>query len=250
MSALTSVDGTATIGTTNYSLVTESTTPVGTSSQSRLRLLDVWIDFSAVAVGGVDEYRVDVYDIVGDDITPSLMASWPVITPGVFEIKGLLAFNYTDVLVTKVTGTDRSIRYSLRETKHPDDGTWFEVAADAGVTTEHSIPAAGAPAAQTDDAIIQLFMHTYAASGASRWRVRVYEKIDAGTQRTRCEWYVGDDEALVSPLIRVQDGWDVTIEKLSGSTIDVEYSLRKFIPPLAGGGGSFTPPRLGSWSIR
>lgn len=238
MATLSQLDGTATISTTPYSLVTNSTTLNGTT-QHDIGVLDIWIDFSALAVGGVDEYRVDVYEYFGDEISAQIAMTFPVNSPGIFELRGLIVAMW-DVVVTKVTGTDRSIVWSLRTAKYPDDGTLVYTNASPNTTVEWSIPnAANAPStAQTADGYVQLWLHTLkAGSTVGLWRVRIYEKVNGSTQRTRAEWYLANNEKLVTPIFSLRDGWDVTVEKISGTTAEIEYSLRRYIPPVGGGSG-------------
>lgn len=238
---LTFVDGNATIGTTPYSIVTESTTVVGTTSQSKLRRMEALIDFSALAVGGVDVYRVDLYDAIGDDIVASVFHTWWIDQPQVLRIEPLLAWNVTDIVITKVSGTDRSIRYSTAEEIYAE-GFWVTtgITVNAESTfsgTEYSLPNNSTfLTARTEDGYLQVWFHSDVASVQRLIRVCIYEKVDAGTQRVVHTWdlVLDANESFVSPVIAVHDGWDVTVDELNGNATTIDFSLRLLNP---GGSG-------------
>lgn len=103
----------ATISTTEYSLPNNGTT---LTPQTDDALLQAWIDFGAMVAG--DEYEWKVYEKVnGSGATQRVIASGrvigaqanPVVIPTVIVGEGW------DVTVKKITGTDRSIGWSLRK---------------------------------------------------------------------------------------------------------------------------------------
>lgn len=112
--ALTRYDGTATISTTEYSLPKNAAYAAG-SPMTDDGVMQAVIDLSAVALG--DEYRLRVYEkteasgtqrisyeatFVGPQSMPTLM------TPA------FIVAEAWDVTLTKIAGTDRAIRWSIR----------------------------------------------------------------------------------------------------------------------------------------
>lgn len=112
--ALTLTGGTATIGTAPYSLPAATTSGVPTA-QTDDSVLQVWIDFSAMAAG--DQYVVRVYETINGG-TQQQVDEW-ILTgaqaKSAFVLPSLLLGEGWDVTVTKLAGVDRSIRWSLRK---------------------------------------------------------------------------------------------------------------------------------------
>ena len=111
--ALTYVNDSATIGTTEYFLASDSTAKTDQTDDS---ILQAWIDFGAMASG--DQYRVRVYEKVNGAgatqrvIIESILTgaqSSPFVSPALMVGEGW------EVSVTKLAGTDRSIGWSLRK---------------------------------------------------------------------------------------------------------------------------------------
>lgn len=99
-------------------------------------------------------------------------------------------------------------------------------------TTEYSLPAdttSGVPTSQTDDCLLQVWLDFDAMVAGDEYRIRFYEKINAGTQRTVIDTRVAGDQATpwVSPALLVGDGWDVTVTRIAGADRAIAWSLRK-----------------------
>ncbi len=108
---ITIVDGSATIGTTEYWLVSNSTTK---TDQTEDTFLQVWIDFGNMAAGDVYEWRV--VEKVGTGSQRTVLSgrvvgaqSSPVIIPG------LIVGGGWEIGVKKISGTDRTIYWSIRK---------------------------------------------------------------------------------------------------------------------------------------
>lgn len=113
--ALTTVDNSASISTTEYSLPAATTTGVPTS-QTDKSVQQIWIDFGAMIAG--DQYRVRLYEKVnGSGATQRQIEEWFLdgaqSQPLIVDI-GFLAHGW-DVTVIKIAGTDRTIGWSLRK---------------------------------------------------------------------------------------------------------------------------------------
>ena len=105
------VNGSATIGTTEYWLASNSTTR---TNQTEDVFLQVWIDFGNMAAGDVYEWRV--VEKVGNGTQRNVMLgrvsgsqSSPVV------ITGLILGEAWEIGVRKVSGTDRVIYWSIRK---------------------------------------------------------------------------------------------------------------------------------------
>lgn len=109
--AITFTNDSATISTTEYSLPADSTT---LAAQTDDCILQVWIDFDAMAAG--DEYQIKLYEkvnagtaraVIDTRVTGDQSAPW--VSPSLVVGEGW------DVTVKKIAGTDRSIAWSLRK---------------------------------------------------------------------------------------------------------------------------------------
>ena len=104
--------GTATISTTEYSLVTPGTT---LANDTTTGVYQVFIDFSNMASG--DEYDIKIKEKVISGGSQQLIYSGqlegvqssPFVTPTLILMQGW------DVTVSRVSGTDRSISWSIRK---------------------------------------------------------------------------------------------------------------------------------------
>jgi hypothetical protein len=109
---LTLVNDAATIGTSEYWLASDSTSK---TDQTDDCMLQAWIDFGAMAAGDVFEYRVvekinagTQRNIIGPLRLVGVQSS-PVVLPA------LIVGDGWEIGVKKISGTDRSIAWSLRK---------------------------------------------------------------------------------------------------------------------------------------
>lgn len=104
--------GSATIGVTEYSIVTPGTT---LASDTNDGVYQVFIDFVNMAAG--DEYVIEIKEKVTSGGTQRIIYSStlegaqasPFVTPSLILMHGW------DVTIQKVAGTDRSISWSVRQ---------------------------------------------------------------------------------------------------------------------------------------
>lgn len=110
--AINFTNNSATIGTTEYFLASNSTTA---TYQTTVCILQVWIDLGNMAAG--DEYTIRLYEKVNGSAA-RLVESWTRAgaqsKPG-FTVPTNVVGEGWEVSVQKVSGTDRSIGWSLRE---------------------------------------------------------------------------------------------------------------------------------------
>lgn len=100
-------------------------------------------------------------------------------------------------------------------------------------TTEYSAPNAAnysAGSARTEDGVYQVFLDVSNMVAGDQLQIRVYEKCRSGdTQRIVYESILSGAQAdmWVSPSLILLHGWDVTLDTLAGTTIVVNWSIRK-----------------------
>ena len=97
--------------------------------------------------------------------------------------------------------------------------------------TEVSLITGTTPAAQTDDAMIQVMIDgvTNMVKG-DEFLIKIYEKVrSGGTQRVVFQATLSDAqaEAFVTPSLIVLNGWDVTMTRISANSRSFDTSVRK-----------------------
>lgn len=104
--------GTATVGTTEYSLVNNSTT---LASSTDVGVYQVFIDFSNMAAG--DEYEIKIKEkiISGGTQRAIYTATLDGAQGSPFVTPTLVLMHGWDVTLDKILGTDRSISWSIRK---------------------------------------------------------------------------------------------------------------------------------------
>ena len=111
--AITFVNDSASIGTTEYSLPSDSTTRVAQTDDC---ILQVFLDLSALAAG--DEFAVKIYEKYAAAGTQRLLDTWALVgaqSKPMWASPSLVVGEGWDVTVQKIAGTDRTIYWSLRK---------------------------------------------------------------------------------------------------------------------------------------
>lgn len=104
-----------------------------------------------------------------------------------------------------------------------------------GVTvgaTELSIPSGTTSlSTRTEDGVYQLFIDAANMAKGDEFAVRIYEKVEAtgGTKRKVFEAVLHDAQAEIfaAPMLLLMHGWDMTLQKLSGTDRAFDASIRK-----------------------
>src|SRR3972149_1229304 len=101
--------------------------------------------------------------------------------------------------------------------------------ATSGTTEAWLAAASTAKTDQTDDAMLTVWIDFAAMVAGDQYKIRLVEKINAGTQRTAFEAIVTGAQAgpWVMPAFIVGDGWEVGVGKLTGTDRSIAGSLRK-----------------------
>lgn len=171
----TNVTGSATISTTEFSLVTASTTPGASTTACEL---EAWIDLSAMLAG--DQYRIRLVEKVNGgtaaratpDGFPTGLQDPPiyVLSPGRRVGEGW------DVRITKITGTDRAIAWSLRQ----DVGDVSGGALSAGAITSATFAAGAINAAAIASAALTAAKFATDAIDANALAANAVTEIQSG----------------------------------------------------------------------
>lgn len=110
MASITEFAGSTTIGATEYSLTNNSTT---LASQVIDGIVQGWIDFSNLS--GSDLYVFRVYEKVRSSSSQGVAyEGYASAGSGRVTLPSLMLKHGWDVTVQKITGTDRSIEWSVR----------------------------------------------------------------------------------------------------------------------------------------
>lgn len=97
--------------------------------------------------------------------------------------------------------------------------------------TEYSLPNNSTTLASiTDDGVYQVFVDTGNMAAGDQYKLRVYEKVTAGGAKR--EIYAATltgtmTDNWVSPSLILMHGWDVTIQKITGTDRSFDWSIRK-----------------------
>jgi hypothetical protein len=107
----------------------------------------------------------------------------------------------------------------------------YESSASIG-TTEYSLPNASTTLTPiTADGIYQLFLDLNAMAAGDQYELKLYEKVQsAGTQRVVERWTFDGAQGTphwVSPTFILMHGWDMTLDKISGTDRTIGWSIRQ-----------------------
>jgi predicted fused transcriptional regulator/phosphomethylpyrimidine kinase len=99
--------------------------------------------------------------------------------------------------------------------------TEFSVAQNANYSS-------GSP--RTTLGYVQTVLDFSAMTAAETYRIKIYEKVNGGTQRLLTDpvTLVGVQGQLYTlPLVLLGDGWDVTVQKIAGTDRSIRFSVRQ-----------------------
>ena len=106
-------EGSAVVGTTEFSMPGNTTVGVPTSQTDTCQV-QLWVLIDAMAAG--DEFLVQLYEKVSSGGAQVVIDSWRLCHPLDRLVQsGLLLHNDWDITIKKIAGTDRTVEYSLRK---------------------------------------------------------------------------------------------------------------------------------------
>jgi hypothetical protein len=101
-------------------------------------------------------------------------------------------------------------------------------------TTESSMPGEGSGVtAVTTDGVYQLFLDLSDMIVGDELQVRIYEKVLSGsTMRIVYQQNISGElgtwgNSWVFPALVLMHGWDMTLDVIAGTTIDVDWTIKK-----------------------
>jgi hypothetical protein len=112
--AIEEITGTETIGTTEWSLATD-TSYSSADAQTTDGVVQAFIDCNALAAG--DQYRVRMYEVCRSGDTQRIAHAFTITgaqSEPLCPTPALTFMHGWDITVTKLAGTDRAINWSIR----------------------------------------------------------------------------------------------------------------------------------------
>jgi hypothetical protein len=229
------VDTGTSIGTTEYSLLNDSTTVAAATDDG---IFQPVLELNNLAAD--DAYDLAVYEKVvsGGTQRKHLITRFEgVQADPVYIGPAFVLMHGWDFTLQRdsASGADRSIAWSIRQAPGAAP-TETALSAQTLSTTEHSFAtdtSYDTGDAQTTDALVQLWWENTAAwSEGDVFELRRYEKAyAAATQRqtplVRPQHLKAAGYLVVTPLETLLHGWDYTGIKIAGTDRDCNASLRK-----------------------
>lgn len=106
---------------------------------------------------------------------------------------------------------------------------------------------------QTDDCELDVTLDLAALAAGDQFRIRVYEKVNGGTQAAIYDAYVTGAQPGLRQLPRfiLTEGWEVSVQKIAGSDRAIGWSLRKLVEgeTIVVADGGITADKLASDTI-
>lgn len=99
-------------------------------------------------------------------------------------------------------------------------------------TGEYSVTAGttSGPSTSAADGFYQIFLDLNALAAGDVFQLKMYERVNAGTQRLFETWTfsgVQGKPGWASPGFMLMDGWDFTLKKVSGTDRSIPHSVRQ-----------------------
>ncbi len=218
-----------TITTTEYSMAAASTT---LPSETTDGVYQATLDVNALANG--DQFEVCLYEMGVASGTKRLVQCWIFDGPEARKVILMPSFvlgNGWDWTIKKLTGTDRTIPFTLWKATGP---TVHASASPTVSTTEYSFAAASTSLpSDTTDGVYQLTVDLNALAAGDAFLVQLYEMgVAGGTKRMADSMILQgvapvDGKVMITPAVILGNGWDWTVKKLTGADRAVPFTLWK-----------------------
>ena len=218
-------NGIETVSTTEWSMTTDT---AGPDADTTAGYFQMFIDDLTLA--GNDEFRARIYEKVRSGGTQRVIYETPLlgVQDKAFIMPALMLMHGWDGTLLKVTGTDRSLEWSVRQVAGV---TELYNGIETIGTTEWSLTTDTAgPDADTTDGVFQVLVEVNGLAGLDQFRFRMYEKVrSGGTQRLLYDKYMDSVQPgpLVIPATTLLHGWEATMVKVAGTDRSIEWSIRQ-----------------------
>jgi len=221
------------IGTTAYSIPNGSTTPASIMTDGVLHL---WVDpVQGGAMTKGDYFEIVVMEKVlsGSTQRKAMCACIGNAQAEPWVLPPLMLMHGWDMLIDKIAGTDRAMDASIRGNTTTITQAYSMSAVSVGASELSIVSGTTSLQAITTEGIYQLWVDPIAASmaKADEFVIRIYEKVEAtgGTKRQVFKQHLMDvqSQLFVSPMLHLRNGWDMTIQKISGTDRSFDASIRR-----------------------
>lgn len=220
------LDG-VTVGTGELSVLSGTTT---LQTDTTPGIYQAWFDLGNIAKG--DYFAFRIYEKVKAAGTKRMLAEWvnpPIAQSQIYVTPPLMLMHGWDVTIQKIAGTDRAFDASIRKVGTP---TEFDVMSAVTISSTEISALSGTSslATETTAGTYQVLVDANNMAMSDEFRLRVYEKVEAtgGTKKLVHEltlWGAQPDIGLTPPLM-LMNGWDVTLQKASGTDRAFDVSVR------------------------
>lgn len=222
------------VGATELSIVSGTTTLQTVTDDG---LFYLFLDPVGAGVAKGDEFKARIYEKVeatGGTKRVIFSATISDAQSEIWTFPGMMLMHGWDMTLQKVAGTDRNWDASIRAVA---GGAWLsepyeldgvtvgatELSIVSGTTTLQDITTAG---------FYQLFLDPVTnLAKADEFEVTIYESVEltGGSKRVLYRFRVSDAqyENLVTPILLLKNGWDMTIKKIAGTDRAWDASIRK-----------------------
>lgn len=226
------LDG-VTVGSTELSILSGTTSLQSRTDQG---MYGLWLDIPAASLAKGDRFAWRVKEKVRASGDTQYSVMWgrfrddqwdePLVVPP------LMLRNGWDMTLIKEVGTDRAFDASVRGVSCTISQPYELNAVTVGATELSIVSGTTSLQTITDDGLYQLWVDpvTNMAVG-DKFVIRIYEKVE-GTGGTKRQFYETEyhhdiDIIFVSPVFCLINGWDMTIQKVSGTDRAFSASIRK-----------------------
>lgn len=220
------------VGVSAYSIPNNSTTPAAITTQFAGHL---WLDpVQGGAMTKGDYFKAAILEkcLSGSTQRIAYEASIGNAQVEPWVIPPIMLMHGWDMQITKVAGTDRAWDASVRGSQCTITQAYSLSAVTVGATELSIVSGTTALQTITTQGIYQLIVDPVVASmaKADEFTIRIYEKVQsAGTKRQifRATLMDVQSQLFVSPMFTLKNGWDMTIQKISGTDRAFDASIRR-----------------------
>jgi len=221
------------VGATAYSIPNGSTTPASITTNG---IFSLWVDpvqGGAMTKGDYFEAIVMEKCISGGTQRKVFSAMIGNAQAEPWILPPLMLKHGWDMLIDKIAGTDRAMDASIRGNSTTITEAYSLSAVSVGASELSIVSGTTALQTITTEGIYQLWVDPVAASmaKADEFAIRIYEKVEAtgGTKRQIFKASLMDVQSSlwVSPMLHLRNGWDMTLQKVSGTDRNFTASIRR-----------------------
>jgi hypothetical protein len=223
------IDG-VTVGVTELSIPNGGTTLQNLTVNGSFQLM---IDPVQAAVAKSDYFEVKIKEKVLS--TGSQLVVFRAVVGNAqsepWALPPLLLKNGWDMTLVKLSGTDRAWDASVRGVATTVTESFTMSAVTVGATELSIVSGTTVLQTNTTAGYFQLFLDPSNLAKGDEFVIRIYEKVEGstGTKRQIFKASLMDvnAQAFVTPIFCLLNGWDMTVQKISGTDRAISASIRK-----------------------